>query len=392
MQGIRKQGKDSYRITVSLGKDYATGKYLKHQETFKGKKQDALKRRAELIDQFNKGIFIGSGKMTFAEYLDKWLQDYVNNNVSERTRYDYGYIVNSHIKPELGNIPLFKLHPTHLRDFYTKLLKEGRKDKKKTVGKGLSPAFVKKIHVIIHESLRHAMKWDLVYRNIADAVDPPKAKRKEVTPLSETEIDTLINSLRQSYLYVPTIIALATGMRLGEVLGLRWADVDLQGGIIEVKQAQKLKREGYGKDISYEIISGPPKSKSSRRSIDIPDSIIELLIEHQVCQDNIKQELGKYYQDNDLVCCCRGGAPIHNSSFGSDFRKAAREVGLEISFHTLRHSHASLLLKKNENLKTISARLGHSGIGITADTYIHLSPDAQKEAARKIEEILPKNL
>ncbi len=389
MRGIRKQGKDSYRITVSLGKDYNSDKYKKYQETFKGRKRDAEKRKAELISQFSKGININPEKISYGEYLDKWLNDYGRSNLSQRTLYDYTYIIKYHVKPELGHIPLSKLCPSHLRDFYALLLKEGRKDKKKNASKGLSPAYVKKIHVIIHESLKHAMKWELVYKNVADAVDPPKVAREEVTPLSEKDIEKLIKELKGSYLYIPTCLAVGTGMRAGEVLGLTWKDVDLKTGVITVRQAQKIKRSGYEDKITYEITFGLPKSKNSRRSINIPGSLVKLLKRHKVQQKKAKLQYGELYEDNDLVCCCWEGSPINNNTFSSDFRKAARKAGFHISFHNLRHSHASLLVKMNENLKTISARLGHSGIGITADTYAHLAPDGQVEAARKIGEILP---
>ena len=177
-------------------------------------------------------------------------------------------------------------------------------------------------------------------------------------------------------------------MRLGEILGLKWEDVDLADGIITVKRAQKLNREPVADGIKYTIASGKPKSKNSNRSIDIPHALVKLLKNQIKQQKKNKLAYKPIYQDHDLVCCQLDGAPFHNSTLGTSFRKAARKVGLSISFHTLRHSHASLLLKHNENLKMISARLGHSGIGITGDIYAHLAPDAQKEAARKIDKIL----
>lgn len=384
---IRKQGKNSWRIEISLGTRDENGRYKYYRETVKGSKKEAERRCAELIVQLERGINIAPEKITFGEYLDKWLNDYGRSNLSRRTLYDYAEIVNCHIKPELGSIPLCKLHPTHLRDLYTKLLREGRRDNKKTADKGLSPAYVKKIHAVIHEALTHAVKWELVYRNVADAVDPPKVERSEVVPLSEEEIGLLLDALKGTYLYVPTYIAIATGARLSEVLGLRWSDVDLKRKTITIRQAQKLEREREGDKIKYKIVYGSPKNKKGR-TIDIPLALVKLLEKHKLQQKKDRLAFGELYHDNNLVCCWEDGRPINNSTFGSYFRQIARKVGLHISFHTLRHSHASLLLKMNENLKTISARLGHSGIGITADLYTHLFPDAQREAARKIDSIL----
>ncbi|MEW6572871.1 MAG: site-specific integrase [Bacillota bacterium] len=389
---IRRQSEDSWRITISLGKNPKTDKYEKYQETFQGKKPDADKRLNDLLSLLGKGYTINPEKMTFGEFLDRWLADYGRSNLSERTLYDYTHIINYHIKPELGDLHLIKLHPSHLREFYGKLLREGRKDNKKTVGRGLAPAYVKKIHVIIHEALKHAVKWELAYRNVADAVDPPRVRREEVVPLSEAELDRLFNTVTDTYLYVPTCIAVATGMRLGEVLGLRWQDVDLKRGVITIRQAQKMRRQKNEDGITYEITYGPPKSKNSKRSVEIPPSLVELLKRHRLEQKKDKLFFGAAYQDNGLVCCLQDGRPIRNESFGSHFRDVAHKAGLKISFHSLRHCHASWLVRMGESLKVVSARLGHSGIGITADYYAHLFPDAQKEAAKKVDSLLADKL
>jgi integrase len=271
--------------------------------------------------------------------------------------------------------------------FEAKLAREGRKDNKTTASKGLAASYVHKIHVIVHEALHDALKWELVYRNIADAVDPPKVTRTEVIPLTEKQINDLLDGLKGTYLFVPTFIALATGLRLGEVLGLLWRDVDLDTGIMTVKQAQKIKRERDGDTITYETTYGYPKSKNSKRSMDMPEALIEVLKRHRLEQKKNRLAGGEIYKDRGLVCCMEDGSPFVNESLGSHFRDVAHRMGLDISFHSLRHTHASQLVRLNESLKVISARLGHSGIGITADTYGHLYPDAQKEAARKINTI-----
>lgn len=386
---IIKQKSGSWRITVSLGKNPKTGKYEKYQETFQGSKRDADKRLAELIVLLEKGHTINPEKITVGEFLDKWLNDYGKSNLSERTLYDYTYIVNTHIKLELGHIVLQKLQPIHLRDFYSKLLREGRKDNKKTVGRGLSAAYVRKIHVVIHEALKHAVKWELTHRNAADAVDPPKAEREEAVPLTEQDVARLAEVLRNTYLYVPACIAVSTGLRLGEVLGLKWSDVDLKKGVITVREAQKLRREGYGKgSIRYSIDYGKPKGKKGSGVIDIPATLAALLKRHRRQQKAERLSCGKLYQDNDLVCCCPDGSPINNSTFSSRFSSIAKKAGLMATFHTLRHTHASLLLAAGVNLKVVQERLRHANISTTGDIYAHLYPDAQKEAASKIDDVL----
>jgi len=186
---------------------------------------------------------------------------------------------------------------------------------------------------------------------------------------------------------IPTCIAVATGARLSEVLGLRWSDIDFERRTITIRQAQKLARKRTENGLAYRIEYGKPKNKKGR-TIDIPESLAKLLERHRRQQKKDKLSFGELYQDNNLVCCRENGEPINNSTLGSYFRAVARRLDLNISFHTLRHTHASLLLKMDENLKTISARLGHSGIGITADLYTHLFPDAQKKAAKKVDFLL----
>ncbi len=385
----RKQGKDSWRLTISMGYNPTTDKYDKYQETFVGKGPDADKRIRELISQLEKGIDINPKQMTIEEFFKKWLDDR-RGKVSQGTHYDYSRIAEKHIIPELGEILLSKLRPIDLRDFEAKLSREGRKDNKKTTGPGLAASYVNRIHTIIHEALHDALKWELVFRNVAEVVDPPKAIRKKSIPLNEKQINDLLDGLKSTYLYVPTFIALATGLRLGEVLGLTWQDIDMEQGILTVREAQKTKRERTGEAITYQTTYGDPKSKSSKRSLDIPEAMIEVLKKLQLEQETQKRWTHKdVYQDHGLVCCLENGSPIKNESLGSRFRAMARKMGLDISFHNLRHSHASQLVRMNESLNVISARLGHSGIGITADTYVHLYPNAQKEAARKINSILP---
>lgn len=384
MQGMiqKREGKRGTTYQVIISYTDQNGKARQLWKTAKSKKEAEVLRN-ELLVQVQNGFDIDPEKLTVEEFLKKWLADR-KGKVSQGTHYNYTLITKQHIIPELGALPLSKLRPIDLRDFEAKLSKEGRKDNKKTAGPGLAASYVHKIHVVIRGALHDALKWELVYRNVADAVDPPKAVRKEVIPLTEKEINVLLDGLKGTYLYVPTFIALATGLRLGEVLGLLWRDVDLEQGVLTVREAQKTKREGVGDAITYETVYGCPKSEASKRSLDIPEALIEVLKRHRLEQKKNRLACGEVYQDHDLICCREDGSPFKNETMGSRFSALAHKMGMDISFHVLRHTHASQLVRLNESLKIISARLGHSGIGITADTYGHLYPDAQKSAATKI--------
>lgn len=394
---IIRQKSGSWRITVSLGKNPKTGKYEKYQETFRGSKRDADRRLAELIALAEKGYTINPEKITFGEFLDKWLQDYGRTNLARRTMEGYESIIKHHLKPHLGHIQIAKLQPSHLRDFYSELLRDGRRDNKKTVAKGLSPTTVLNIHRLIHEVLNHALQLELVFRNAADAVKPPRPEARETPYMSQDEISKLLSALRGTYLYIPTYIAICTGMRLGEVLALRWQDVDLKNGIITVRQSLGIKRKDELESVPEEELPAKgrnetyfktPKTKQSRRSVDIPAALVDELKKHQLQQKKDRIAFDGMYNDHGLVCCLQNGDPIHLTTASSMFSRLAKRAGVNITFHGLRHSHATWLFQQNEHPKAVSERLGHSKTGITLDLYTHAVPGTQKKLAEKIDTIL----
>jgi len=385
---VKRQSKDSWRITVSLGRNPKTGRYEKYQETIRGKKADADRRLAELIAQLEKGYAINPEKMTFGEFLEKWLSDYARNR-AHSTYYGYANIINLHVKPALGDIPLNRLHPSHLRDFYNRQLRDGRRDNKKSTGKALSTTYVLTMHRVIHRALECAVRWELVGRNAADAVDPPRKRRKETVVLSREDIQALLDALKGNYLYMPALIAVTTGLRMSEVLGLLWDNIDYEARIIRVTQVQKYRKGIDGEPAGLE--TGEPKTGKSRRAVAMPEILVEELKRHRLEQKKNRLSLGGAYQDTGLVCCLEDGRPVNNSTLGSAFRNIAHKMGYPISFHDLRHLHATWLVAGGVPLKVVSERLGHTQISITADLYSHVSAEMQKEAARKIDELLAKN-
>jgi integrase len=397
---VGKKGDVSWQIIVPLGRDPVTGKYKKKWVTVQGTKKEAEKKLNEMLSLLEKGININPEKITYSEYLDKWLADYGRSNLSLRTVNDYTSLIENHIKPRLGHIPLIKLQPVHLREMYSELLENGRKDNKKTVDRSLSTTTVLHVHRVISETLKHAVQWELVPRNVAGVVNPPRREEKEKPVMSQDKISILLDSLKDTYLYLPTYLAIATGMRLGEVLGLRWTDVDLKAGIIRISQSLGLKRKEEYKKVKTEELPAKgrnetytkqPKTRGSRRSIDLPYSLMEVLKKHQLQQKKDRLAWGELYQDTGLVCCLQNGQAINPASFSGMFSRKAKKAGVSITFHGIRHSHATWLFQQGEHPKTVSERLGHSKIGITMDLYTHVMPGTQKQAARKIEEMLAGN-
>ncbi|MFZ5897878.1 MAG: site-specific integrase [Bacillota bacterium] len=383
---IEQRGPNSFRLTIRLGFNPVTKQYERYRETFQGKKDDAETRLAELITQYKKGFAISPERMTFADFADLWLKDYVNVNLAPKTREGYARIIELHLKPAFGALLLQKMQPFHLRNYYAQALAGGRKDDHKSRGPGLSKRSVLHQHRLLHKMLADAVRWELVGRNVADAVDPPRPGAREIAIPTEEEAARLLGVGREHpYLGMPVLLALTTGMRLGEILGLRWQDVDLKKGRLTVYQAAQVTK---GEDGRQKVFFKAPKTKKSRRTIDLPEMTVQALKEHQRRQKEWRLAMGPAWQDHGLVCCLQDGRPINTGTLSTAFRKLAAKLGLSVSFHSLRHFHASLLLKAGTHPKVVSERLGHSTISLTMDTYSHVMDGLQREAARKIDALL----
>jgi integrase len=232
--------------------------------------------------------------------------------------------------------------------------------------------------VFLREALKQAVRWQLVAHNVADAVEPPRPEFHEINALDEARTIWLLDAAEGTRLHTPMLLAISTGMRRGEILGLRWQDIDLVSGLVSVRRSLQETKAG----VSFK----EPKSRRSRRPITLPSLAIEMLKAHQESQLKTKLALGSEYQHNDLICCRDDGSVWPPSAFTSAYRDLLRrrKIG-NVRFHDLRHSHASQLLRSGVSPKVISERLGHSKVGFTLDVYSHLLPGMQEEAASRID-------
>jgi len=370
---VVKRGK-SYRGIIELGRD-ANGK--RPRITFTHRiKREADAELARRLNELNMGLRITSSKMTTADYLARWLRDYASTNVSAKTYQRYKQIVEKNIVPALGHYHLASLTPLQIQDFYSWALTHGRS---KGVGDGLSPRTVLHFHRVLHKALGQAVRWQLLNHNPADAVEPPKVQRAEMKYLASDETARLLRELDSTPYYLPALIASCTGMRRGEVLGLRWSDVDLDGKCLYVRRSLMQTDDG--------LTFKSPKSRKGRR-IDLGDSVLRELRRHKARQAENRLALGASYQDNDLVVCRDDGSACKPDTFTTAFRSYVHRRGFNISFHSLRHSHATQLLERGINPKVISERLGHANISITLDIYSHVTPTMQEEAASVFDSML----
>jgi integrase len=376
---VSKRGKDSWTVVIDQGPDPVTGKRRQLRRSVKGTRRDADAVLAQLLSQRDSGIDAPPSKLTVAEYLLRWLEDYARGNTAPRTFQRYDEIVRLHLTPALGAIQLAKLRPQHIQAYYSGARQRGRVDGK---GGGLSAQTVLHHHRLLREALHHAVRWQLLTRNPADAVEPPRPQRHEMRVLAPEGVQRLLSACKDPGFCAIVFVAVATGMRLGELLALRWSDVDLRGGSVHVTRTlQYVLGEG--------LLFREPKTSRSRRRVSLSRETVAVLGEHRRRQLERRLAVGPAYEDQELVFAGPTGKPIPPYSISQRFATLVKAAGVgPLRFHDLRHTSATLMLSAGVHPKVVSERLGHSGVAITLDTYSHVLPGLQEEAANLLDAFL----
>ena len=300
-------------------------------------------------------LLLPDENLLFGEFLDRFLTDVAEPTLKPKTVYSYEWLIRKHIKPNLGHIPITKVRPDHLQTLY-----------KKKQDEGLSKRSVQHMHAVIRRSLNVALSWGLIYRNPCSLVTAPTPDRIPPTTLTADQSKIFLKSVELHQWYPIYVLALTTGMRMGEILGLYWEDIDLDKGTLSIKRTIQL--------YNGRPLLGEPKTKASRRTISLTNYA--------------KSVLNTIERTEGLVFTTRHKTPINQSNLYRHFRNAIKKAGLPtMRFHDLRHTAATLLLKENVHPKIVQEMLGHSSISLTLDTYSHILPDIQKEATEKMDRI-----
>lgn len=372
---IRKRGKNSWQLIFDLPRD-ADGKRKQARRTVHGTKREADSKLRELVSGLEKGDYVTQSKESVGEFLTRWLDIYAAPSTSPRTQEDYEGIIRRYLKPHLGAIALSSLKPDSVQGLYSEMRE-----------RGLSAVTILHTHRLLSECLNHAVKWRILSRNVCDAVDPPRPQRRQMTSLSEDEVDLLLVAADSHPYRDVFFVALYTGLRRSELLGLKWPEIDLNRPTLSVVSGlHRLPRKG--------LVLLPTKTARSRRQISITHEVVDVLHQirgHQMVQ---KIELGPAWEDTGFVFTKPNGKPLDPERISKEFAKVVKTAEIpKIRFHDLRHSHASLMLKAGVSPKAISELLGHASISITMDVYAHLLPGIQEEAARKFSDLLaaPRN-
>jgi integrase len=335
-------------------------------------REEARRKLAKAMSDRDGGLVFDAGSLTVGEYLDRWLEDSVRGTVRQSTYERYEYAVRPHIQPALGRIKLNRLTPVHVRGFYREKLDSG-----------FSPATVHKLHVVLRKALTQAVSDGLLPRNVAEGMKVSQTRRKEIRPLTQEQTRALLDAARGDRLEALYVLAVATGLREGELLALKWEDVELEDAVLRVRHT--LTRAG-GK-----VSLGPPKTKKSRRSVGLTEGAVEALRAHLSKQLEEMERMGSLYRPGGLVFANESGGLINPSNLRNrSFARLLKRAGLppDTRFHDLRHTCATLLLSRNVNPKIVSEMLGHSSIAITLDTYSHVLPTMQESALRALEDAM----
>ncbi|NCN28293.1 site-specific integrase [bacterium] len=402
-----KKGKSSFRIKVSMRNPH-TGKAEPYYETVNGTYSDAKRRKRELLDQVDKGLSVHR-KLTLSEWAELWLRGY-SYRWRNKTKERYLEIINKHILPYRGDVELSQLSPASIADLYSVLRREGKivrnRQGEVTGTSGLSERTILHVHRALSLMLKWAVNDDKLLKNPCDKVVTPKPLKRRWTnasgesqgnmlALSKEQLRKLVTSFSGTIYFPIVVLAAATGMRRGEILGLRWQDVDLTKRVLKVWNAlEETKLEGVRLD--------RPKNRASERTIGIDETTVRVLKEHKAREESAARALGLKLSSEHPVFRVQ----VHNEVSAESFFKFVRPStvtgafinvarGIEgdpifksMRFHDLRHTHASLLIDAGVPVTDVSQRLGHSDPAITLSVYSHFFKNSEERILRVTEGIM----
>jgi integrase len=361
---------------VTIGRDPQTGK--PRRATFYGKtRQEVADKLTKALRDKQQGTFVAPHKLTLGEWLHTWLWEYKKPRLRPNSFDSYERLVRCHLQPALGQIALRDLRPEHLQHFYNQ-----------TMQQGLAAGTVRFCHTLLHGALAQAEKHGLLVRNVTTLTEPPRDAHTEMHTLTLAQVTTrLLPAITQDRLCAAIFLAFGTGLRRGEILALRWKDIDQKAGTLEVRQTLvRVKNRAMGAGAARtRLLIQEPKTQHSRRTVPIPEACLAALHQHRARQAEERLRLGPAYQDHGLVFSRSDGTPMDPERLPRTFARLLREAGLSpLRFHDARHTFATLMLELGESPKTVQTMLGHSRVAITLDRYSHVSLELEKKAAAKL--------
>ena len=388
---IEKRGKNSYRLTVSEGFDL-NGNPMIHRKTVHGTKKDAQVELAKFVTEVQNGLVVDGKSLRFSEFTEIWKRDYGSKELAPSTYKRYCRMLETRLLPYFGHFYINKIRPTDIMKFYDLLEKDTQLVRKKgnngsKTKKPLSGKTILEHHRLLRAMLHKAVYWQLIVSNPAERVQAPKARKPKRKSYDDEQTKILLENLEQLSIEdtkykVAIILTVFTGVRLGELMGLEWQDIDFKNGIISINRSSQ-----YLSDMG--VFTKTPKTESSIREIAIPEFIISLLEEYKLWYEEQKSIYDELWANSDRLFVQSDGKPMHPSTISKWFVKYVAQIGLPvINFHGLRHTNASLLVAQNIDIAVISARLGHAQISTTLDFYVHPLLSHNRKAGYALENLL----
>ena len=391
---IEKRGKDSYRLVCTNSYDL-NGNIIKHTKTIHGTKKDAQIELAKFVADVQNGLFIEGTSLKFSEFTEIWKRDYGSKELAPSTYKRYCRMLETRILPYFGHFYINKIKPTDIMQFYdllsrdTQLVRKKSNNGKKTI-KPLSGKTILEHHRLLRAMLHKAVYWQLLFSNPCERVQPPKSKKPKRRYYDDEQCKVLLSNLNELSVddikYKTAItLTLFTGVRLGELMGLEWSDIDFTNGIVSInKSSQYLADKG--------VFTKTPKTESSIREVAIPDFVLSLLEEYRLWYETQKSIYGELWTNSDRLFVQSDGKPMHPSTISKWFVKFVKEIGLPvINFHGLRHTNATLLISQNIDVAVVAARLGHAQITTTFNFYVHPIISHNKSAGNVLQNLLIPN-
>lgn len=373
---VRERGAGNWYAVIDV-RDSETGKRKRKWHSLPGcsGKRQAQIECARIISEINGGLYLEPSKTTVGQFLLRWC-DHIQTQVSPKSYERYSEIAKKNLTPLLGSIVITKLTPAQISAAYAKALTNGRLD---GTG-GLSARTVGHLHRVLKQALGQAVKWQVLSRNPADAVDPPKVEKKAMQVYDLTDTISMISQLRGNPILLPALLAVLCGLRRGEAAALRWRAVDLDKAQMSIAQSVEQTLQG--------IRVKPPKSGKAR-TVALSATMVDELKAHRLAQAQQMLKLGVRLDGHSFVCAHADGSMMTPMFISQQWARAVRKTTLSrITFHDLRHAHATHLLGSGVHPKVASERLGHSKVGITLDLYSHVLPGMQEDAAAKVDAAL----
>ena len=362
---IRQRPNGRWEARFTVGRDPGTGKQVQ-RSVYGATQKEVRKKLAQAVAAIDQGTYTVPSKLTVGGWLDIWTAEYLGG-VKPRTAELYKTSVNTYVRPALGALKLDTLNAHTIQSFYNSLSND----------RGLSPKTVKNVHGIFHKALQQAVKIGYLRFHPSDACELPRVERKEMHPLDENDISHFVEAIKGHRFETVYLVTLFTGMRQGEVLGLKWENINFDSGKITVDH--QLQKVGG----TFSFVS--PKNGKGR-TITAAPFVLSVLKRHRAHQAEQQLKAGQLWQGEGLVFCNEVGHHLYPNTVYDSFKRIAAKIGIPSArFHDLRHSYAVAAIRSGDDIKTVQGNLGHHTAAFTLDVYGHVTEQMQKDSAARME-------